>query len=182
MRPRRRQPAGACGGVEFVEPPRWRRGERLEAGAASGVGDCRIKGNISRKGTRIYHVPGGASYAKTRIDDGERGSSGSAARRRPGRRGGGGRSGETLRVHVSAGLRPILIPLLRGVVAVIELALLIALSMILHAGAGSDRRRSRSRSASSSPPARTTAMSASGPRMSAVRRAASASRAGVWFR
>ena len=30
--------------------------------------DCRIKGNISRKGTRIYHVPGGAWYAKTRID------------------------------------------------------------------------------------------------------------------
>ena len=36
--------------------------------AASGSGDCRIKGNISRKGMRIYHVPGGQSYAKTRID------------------------------------------------------------------------------------------------------------------
>ena len=53
---------------EFVAPSRWRRGERLEAAAASGVGDCRIKGNISRKGTRIYHVPGGVWYAKTRID------------------------------------------------------------------------------------------------------------------
>ena len=52
---------------DFVEPSRWRRGERLEAAAASGTGDCRIKGNISRKGTRIYHVPGGHSYAKTRI-------------------------------------------------------------------------------------------------------------------
>ena len=52
---------------DFVEPSRWRRGERLEA-AASGVGDCRLKGNISRKSTRIYHVPGGHSYAKTRID------------------------------------------------------------------------------------------------------------------
>ena len=53
---------------EFVVPSRWRRGDRLEAAAASGAGDCRIKGNISKKGTRIYHVPGGAWYAKTRID------------------------------------------------------------------------------------------------------------------
>ena len=53
---------------EFVEPSRWRRGERLEAVPASGPGDCRIKGNVSRKGTRIYHVQGGGSYAKTRID------------------------------------------------------------------------------------------------------------------
>ena len=53
---------------EFVEPSRWRRGERLEAAAAGGAGDCRIKGNISQKGTRIYHVPGVASYPKTRID------------------------------------------------------------------------------------------------------------------
>ena len=53
---------------DFVEPSRWRRGERLEAAAAGGAGDCRIKGNISRKGTRIYHVPSGAPYAKTRVD------------------------------------------------------------------------------------------------------------------
>ena len=53
---------------DFVEPSRWRRGERLEAAAAGGAGDCRIKGNISRKATRINHVPGGAWYAKTRID------------------------------------------------------------------------------------------------------------------
>ena len=52
---------------EFVEPSRWRRGERLEPAPSSG-GQCRIKGNVSRSGTRIYHVPGGASYAKTRID------------------------------------------------------------------------------------------------------------------
>ena len=51
----------------FVEPSRWRRGDGLEAAAASGAGDCRIKGNISKKGTRIYHVPGGASYAKSRV-------------------------------------------------------------------------------------------------------------------
>ena len=54
---------------EFVVPSRWRRGERLEATDAAGGGECRIKGNVSRRGTRIYHVPGGASYAKTRIDE-----------------------------------------------------------------------------------------------------------------
>ena len=53
---------------DFVEPSRWRRGERLEATAGVAAGDCRIKGNISRKGTRIYHVRGGAFYARTRID------------------------------------------------------------------------------------------------------------------
>ena len=55
---------------ELVEPSRRRRGERLKAVAVVGVGDCRIKGNISRKGTRICYVPRGASYAKTRIDGG----------------------------------------------------------------------------------------------------------------
>jgi len=29
---------------------------------------CNIKGNINRKGERIYHMPGGRSYAKTVID------------------------------------------------------------------------------------------------------------------
>lgn len=30
--------------------------------------DCRIKGNISRGGTRIYHLPGQDYYYVTRID------------------------------------------------------------------------------------------------------------------
>ena len=30
-------------------------------------GGCRIKGNISRDGTRIYHVPGERYYQRTRI-------------------------------------------------------------------------------------------------------------------
>jgi hypothetical protein len=30
--------------------------------------DCRIKGNISRDGDRIYHVPGSRSYEETVID------------------------------------------------------------------------------------------------------------------
>ena len=97
---------------EFVEPPRWRRGERLEAGAASGVGDCRIKGNISRKGTRIYHVPGGASYAKTRIDTAKGEQWFCSEAQAPGGGVAAGESGETLRVHLSPGLCPTLIPLL----------------------------------------------------------------------
>ena len=80
---------------EFVQPSRWRRGERLEAAGASRVGDCRIKGNISRKGTRIYHVPGGASYAKTRIDT-AKGERWFCSESEAARRGGGGRSGECL--------------------------------------------------------------------------------------
>lgn len=32
-------------------------------------GDCLIKGNISSGNKRIYHVPGSASYADTRIDE-----------------------------------------------------------------------------------------------------------------
>ena len=51
----------------FVRPSNWRRGERL-GGTASEPGDCRIKGNISSKGERIYHVRGGRYYERTRID------------------------------------------------------------------------------------------------------------------
>lgn len=41
---------------------------------AAASGSCDIKGNISAKGEKIYHVPGGRSYAATRIspDKGER--------------------------------------------------------------------------------------------------------------
>lgn len=51
----------------FVPPWDWRRGQRLEA-AADEPGGCRIKGNISAEGERIYHVPGGRFYDRTRID------------------------------------------------------------------------------------------------------------------
>lgn len=51
----------------FVPPWDWRRGQRLET-TASAPGDCRIKGNISAKGERIYHVPGGRFYEQTQID------------------------------------------------------------------------------------------------------------------
>ena len=54
---------------DFVAPWDWRRGKRLAATApAARAGDCRIKGNISRSGKRIYHVPGAQYYDRTRID------------------------------------------------------------------------------------------------------------------
>lgn len=43
-----------------------------DARGATGAG-CQIKGNVSRQGDRIYHVPGGRDYERTRIgNDGER--------------------------------------------------------------------------------------------------------------
>lgn len=53
---------------EFVEPWNWRRGDRLTRAPANDNAACNIKGNISRSGERIYHVPGGAYYGRTRID------------------------------------------------------------------------------------------------------------------
>ena len=54
---------------DFVAPWDWRRGKRLAAAVpAARAGACRIKGNISRSGKRIYHVPGAQHYDRTRID------------------------------------------------------------------------------------------------------------------
>lgn len=59
----------------FVAPWDWRRGRRnptarakTDAGAP---GRCEIKGNVGGKGTRIYHVPGGRWYDRTRINENE---------------------------------------------------------------------------------------------------------------
>lgn len=53
----------------FIEPRRWRRGERLPSeGAAEPRRACAIKGNVSGSG-RIYHVPSGRYYHQTRIDE-----------------------------------------------------------------------------------------------------------------
>jgi endonuclease YncB( thermonuclease family) len=60
----------------FVKPWEWRRGRRLKtlislsafnSTAEAQRPNCMIKGNISRSGTRIYHLPGGRHYAKTKI-------------------------------------------------------------------------------------------------------------------
>nr|WP_246044001.1 thermonuclease family protein [Ruegeria sediminis] len=41
---------------------------RAAGGAAKAPSDCRIKGNISAEGERIYHVPGQRHYARTQIN------------------------------------------------------------------------------------------------------------------
>ncbi len=69
----------------FTPPWDWRRGERsgpegqvgdasAPAPPAAALGTCAIKGNISHKGERIYHLPGTRDYARTQISmkDGER--------------------------------------------------------------------------------------------------------------
>ena len=58
----------------FTAPWDWRKGKRLAAfqrpSASSGVsGGCVIKGNVSSKGSKIFHVPGGRYYEQTRIDE-----------------------------------------------------------------------------------------------------------------
>ena len=55
---------------EVVAPWDWRRGKRLAEtrNVKRGSGRCSIKGNISKRGKRIYHVPGGRFYDQTRID------------------------------------------------------------------------------------------------------------------
>jgi hypothetical protein len=73
---------GMWSGV-FIEPWDWRRNKRPPTERDVEVpqpeervppGDCAIKGNISSKGTRIYHLPTDAGYPQTRInlDKGER--------------------------------------------------------------------------------------------------------------
>lgn len=53
---------------EFEKPWEWRQRQRGKPANDSAPGDCRIKGNINREGARIYHVPGGRWYDRTKID------------------------------------------------------------------------------------------------------------------
>ena len=46
-----------------------RRG--IQKSGSSSTGNCRIKGNVSRSGERIYHVPGAQHYEGTRISPGK---------------------------------------------------------------------------------------------------------------
>lgn len=50
-----------------VSPEDWRH---AATGAASAPQGCVIKGNVSSKGARIYHLPGQRDYAATRISAG----------------------------------------------------------------------------------------------------------------
>lgn len=58
----------------FCRPAGTAAGRAAAPGAAapvvpaSSTGNCRIKGNISRGGERIYHMPGQEFYDRTRID------------------------------------------------------------------------------------------------------------------
>ncbi len=60
----------------FTPPWYWRKGERtglegqLGGSSSPAPGACAIKGNINRKGERIYHLPGSRDYARTAIDAG----------------------------------------------------------------------------------------------------------------
>lgn len=58
----------------FVKPWDWRRGRRLTVDRSPDDNNCTIKGNITRNGKKIYHVPGGQYYGPARIDtaNGER--------------------------------------------------------------------------------------------------------------
>ena len=70
----RRDRRGLWAGA-FVAPWDWRRGVRGpgDTGMADTAPspDCPIKGNISRSGARIYHMPGQEHYARTRISAGK---------------------------------------------------------------------------------------------------------------
>ena len=52
----------------FEKPWDWRLGK---AQAAQTSGDCVIKGNISRGGERIYHMPFQQFYSRTKIEEGK---------------------------------------------------------------------------------------------------------------
>ncbi len=57
----------------FITPEEWRHGKKGEIAkeqpsSADRASTCAIKGNISRSGARIYHVPGGQYYDRTKID------------------------------------------------------------------------------------------------------------------
>jgi endonuclease YncB( thermonuclease family) len=56
---------------KFIKPWEWRRGKRLASEAANDNRECPIKGNIGKGGTRIYHVPGGSYYSRTKINEGK---------------------------------------------------------------------------------------------------------------
>ena len=53
---------------EFEKPWEWRKRQKIKAPDTTAPSGCRIKGNINRKGERIFHLPGGRWYDQTRID------------------------------------------------------------------------------------------------------------------
>lgn len=53
----------------FVAPWDYRSGAASSSSTTTAAGECPIKGNISSKGERIYHMPGGGYYDRTKIDE-----------------------------------------------------------------------------------------------------------------
>ena len=53
----------------FIYPWDWRRGERFKNNNNLDKKECYIKGNISSKGQKIYHIPGNLNYEKTKINE-----------------------------------------------------------------------------------------------------------------
>ncbi len=53
-------------GSQFIPPWDWRRGVRLSGHDLSDSG-CEIKGNVNRKGIKIYHVKGWRDHAKVKL-------------------------------------------------------------------------------------------------------------------
>ena len=61
---------------KFDNPEDYRKRKKTKSvtvGQSNPVSDCEIKGNISRDGKKIYHLPGGKYYSQTKIstDKGE---------------------------------------------------------------------------------------------------------------
>ena len=51
----------------FIEPWKWRKGVRLNLEDKPLAEGCLIKGNISSRGEKIYHLPSGQHYHETKI-------------------------------------------------------------------------------------------------------------------
>ncbi len=57
--------------MRIEEPAAFRRAGAGAPQQTPAAGDCVVKGNISAKGERIYHVPGQEHYDRTRINTGQ---------------------------------------------------------------------------------------------------------------
>ena len=53
----------------FIYPWEWRRGKRFKSNNNLDKRKCYIKGNISSKGQKIYHIPGNLNYEMTKINE-----------------------------------------------------------------------------------------------------------------
>ena len=54
---------------DFISPWDWRKGKRLNSQTSGKKNICKIKGNISSSGEKIFHSPGGAYYSRTKISE-----------------------------------------------------------------------------------------------------------------